>query len=90
MTPAMKTNMIRSSLRKLSTYWKPIQECKKLAKLDRRKVSTGIIYHSPTKSEPEREIDYVMLNYYKCASCNKSVPEKTFEFKEKWIKSKML
>lgn len=90
MTPAMKTNMIRSSLRKISMYWLPIQECKKLAKLDRRERPTGILYHNPTKTMPERESNTVMINFYKCNKCKKAVPEKTFTFKEKFIKSKML
>jgi len=87
MTPAMKTNLIKWSLRKLSIYWKPIQQCKKNAKLDRREVQTGIVYHNPTKTMPYRESTSVMINYYKCACCNKDVPEKTFTFKEKYIKT---
>jgi len=33
MTPAMKHSMIKSALRKMSMYWKPIQEAKKTAKV---------------------------------------------------------
>lgn len=90
MTPAMKTNMIRSALRKISIYWKPIQQAKKNAKLYRKEVPTWILYHAPTKTMPERELSTVSLNFYKCNKCKKAVPEKTFTFKEKYIKSKML
>lgn len=87
MTPAMKHSMIKSALRKLSMYWKPIQACKKNAKLDRRKIDT-IDYHSPTKAVPDRELDYIMINYYECAWCREAVPEKIFTFKPKIIENK--
>lgn len=92
MTQAMKNSMIKSALRKLSMYWKPIQMAKRNAKLDRREVQTGIVYHNPTKTMPDRESTSVMINFYKCSWCNKAVPEKTFTFKEKridthWLKN---
>ena len=87
MTPSMKHSMIKSALRKLSMFWKPIQMAKRNAKLDRREVQTGIVYHNPTKTMPYRESTSVMINYYKCACCGKAVPEKTFTFKEKYIKT---
>jgi hypothetical protein len=90
MTPAMKTNMVRSALRKLSIYWKPIQECKKLAKLDRREIPTEVAYLNPTKTMPSRESTTVMLNFYRCNKCKEAVSEKTFEFKEVNNKTKLL
>lgn len=90
MTPSMKSSMIKSALRKMSMYWKPIQECKKLAKIERREIHTWIIYHNPTKTMPDREVDVVSLNYYECAWCKKAVPEKTFTFKEKVFKHTQL
>ena len=86
MTPAMKHSMIKSALRKLSMFWKPIQECKRRAKLDRREILTEFDYHAPTKTMPLRELDYVMINYYRCAWCGEAVPEKTFTLKPKRIK----
>jgi len=86
----MKNSMIKSALRKMSMYWPVIQQCKKNAKLDRRERPTGILYHNPTKTMPERESTSVMINFYECAGCNKAVPEKTFTFEETWINSKLL
>ena len=39
---------------------------------------------------PDRESTTVMINYYKCACCKKWIPEKTFYFKEKIVKSEIL
>ena len=85
MTPAMKHSMIKSALRKMSMYWKPIQEAKKTAKVWRKEVIVGVMYHSPTKTMPYRELDTVMMNFYKCNHCKEEVPEKTFTLKPKTL-----
>lgn len=85
MTLSEKNNMIKGALRKLTLRWKPISECRKLAKRERVSISCDL-YFSPTKTDRTRHLNYYTVNLYECACCKQKVPEKVPKFKvENWL-----